>query len=69
MREEFNPADYSFVVKRRANPPKPWRWKIYRSGKSLPVERLPGFFESVAAASKAHYGPVFRFAPMSALRH
>jgi hypothetical protein len=29
VREEFDPADYSVVVKRRVNPPKPWRWKIY----------------------------------------
>ena len=25
VHEEFNPADYSVVVKRRASPPKPWR--------------------------------------------
>ena len=29
MSEEFDPADYSFVVKRRGNPSKPWRWEIY----------------------------------------
>jgi hypothetical protein len=52
MSEEFDPADYSFVVKRRGNPPKPWRWEIYRAGKSGAVERSPVFFESMAEAAK-----------------
>jgi hypothetical protein len=52
MGEQFDPADYSFVVKRRGNPQKPWRWEIYCGGKSAPVERSPGFFESMAAAAK-----------------
>jgi hypothetical protein len=45
-------ADYSVVVKRRANPPKPWRWEIYCAGKSVPVERSPEFFESMTVAAK-----------------
>ena len=52
MSGEFDPADYSFVVKRRGNPPKPWRWEIYCAGKSAPVERSPVFFESMAEAIK-----------------
>ena len=52
MSGEFDPADYSFVVKRRGNPPKPWRWEIYCAGKSGPVERSPVFFESMAGAAK-----------------
>ena len=52
MREEFNPADYSFVVKRRANPPKPWRWEIYCALKSVPVECSSDFFESMAVAAR-----------------
>jgi hypothetical protein len=52
MSEVFDPADYSFVVKRRGNFPKPWRWEIYCAGKSDPVERSSGFFESVAEAAK-----------------
>ena len=52
MSEEFDPADYSFVVKRRGNPPKPWRWEIYRAGKNDPLERLAVFFESMAEAAK-----------------
>jgi len=53
MSEEFDPADYSFVVKRRGNPLKPWRWEIYCAGKSGPVERSPVFFESMAEAADA----------------
>ena len=52
MSEEFDPADYSFVVKRRGNPPKAWRWEIYRAGKHDPVERSAIFFESMAEALK-----------------
>ena len=52
MSEQFDPADYSFVVKRRENPQKPWRWEIYCAGKSAPVERLPVFFESMVEESK-----------------
>jgi hypothetical protein len=52
MSEEFDPTDYSFVVKRRGSPAKPWRWEIYRAGRSGPVECSPGFFESMAEAAK-----------------
>src|SRR5947199_4427503 len=52
MSEQFDPADYSFVVKRRGNPQKPWRWEIYCAGKSAPVERSSVFFESMAEAAK-----------------
>jgi hypothetical protein len=52
MSQKFELADYSFVVKRRGNPQKPWRWKIYCAGKSAPVERSPVFFESMAEAAK-----------------
>jgi hypothetical protein len=52
MSEEFDPSDYSFVVKRRGSPAKPWRWEIYCAGRSGPVERSPGFFESMGEAAK-----------------
>ena len=53
VREEFNPADYSVVVKRRASPPKPWRREIYCACKSVPVERSQVFFESMTEAAKS----------------
>ena len=53
MSEQFDPADFSFVVKRRGNPTKPWRWEIYRAGKNDPVERSAVFFESMAEGKKA----------------
>jgi hypothetical protein len=52
MSEEFDPADFSFVVKRRGGPLKPWVWEIYRAGRSGPVERSRIFFESMAEATK-----------------
>ena len=53
MSEKFDPGDYSFVIKRRGSPPKPWRWEIYRAGTAVPIERSPVFFESMAEATKA----------------
>ena len=53
MRDEFDPADYSFAVKLRATPPKPWRWEIYCACKNAPVERSLICFESMAEAVKA----------------
>jgi hypothetical protein len=52
MSEQFDPADYSFVVKRRGNPEKPWCWEIYCAGKSTPVRRSPDCFDSMAEAAK-----------------
>ena len=51
--EKFDPADYSFAVKLRGAPPKPWRWEIYCACKAAPVERSPIFFESMTEATKA----------------
>ena len=50
MPDAFDATDYSVVVKLRAPLPAPWRWEIYRAGKSSPVERSADFFQSVAAA-------------------
>jgi hypothetical protein len=49
----FEDADYSVVVKHRGSPPKPWRWEIYRAGKTSPVGQSPAFFHTMAAANKA----------------
>jgi hypothetical protein len=61
MSEEFDPSDYSFVVKRRGGPAKPWRWEIYRAGRSGLVECSPGFFESMAEAAKEGKKALARF--------
>ena len=52
MNEPFDPADYSYAVRRRANPAKPWRWEIYCAGKSQPIEWSLVAFESMAEASR-----------------
>jgi hypothetical protein len=46
-------SDYSVVVKRRAEPPKPWRWEIYRAGRGSAIQQSAIHFETMAAASKA----------------
>ena len=45
--------DFSVVVKKRASPPKPWRWEIYRAGRSSPIERSKVFFETMIEAGQA----------------
>jgi hypothetical protein len=52
MREEFDPADYSVVVKLRGNLPKAWKWEIYCAGRWGPLESSPVFFESMAVAAR-----------------
>jgi hypothetical protein len=52
MSEEFDPSDYSFVVKRRGSPAKPWRWEIYCAGRKGPVKSSTVFFEGMAEAIK-----------------
>jgi hypothetical protein len=52
MISKLNPEDYSFVVRRRGTLPKPWRWEIYRAGKSDAVERSVVFFESMSEAAR-----------------
>jgi hypothetical protein len=49
----FDDSDYSVVVKNRGSPPNPWRWEIYRAGRSSPIGQSPNFFRSMAAANKA----------------
>ena len=49
----FDNTDYSVVVKNRAPPPNPWRWEIYRAGRSSPVGQSPVYFRTMAAAGKA----------------
>ena len=49
---EFDPGDFSFVVKMRGGAEKPWLWEVHRAGKAKPVERSPVFYKTMAEASK-----------------
>jgi len=49
----IDPTDYSVVVKHRAKPPKPWRWEIYRAGRSGPIEQSSVYFKTMVTAGKA----------------
>ncbi len=51
MSYAFDPDDYSMVVKNRAKLPAPWRWEIYRAGRTSPIAHSSGYFESRGAAS------------------
>jgi hypothetical protein len=48
----LDPTDYSFVVKRRGNLPKPWRWEIYRAGRGAPIESSVVLFETMTEAAR-----------------
>jgi hypothetical protein len=49
----LNQTDYSVVVKRRAPPPNPWRWEIYRAGRTSPIEHSSVYFQTMTMASRA----------------
>jgi hypothetical protein len=51
MLKDFDPSDYSIVVKSRGPLPKPWRWEIYCAGKRQPIQRSDVLFESRQQAS------------------
>ena len=46
-------TDFSVVIKSRGKPPNPWRWEIYRAGRSSAVAQSLEFFATVSAAKKA----------------
>ncbi len=45
--------DFSVVVKDRAAAPKPWRWEIYRAGRTSPIDRSKVGFASMTEAGRA----------------
>jgi hypothetical protein len=49
----FEPGDYSVVVKNRGNPPDPWRWEIYRAGRSSAIKQSLVYFHTMALANRA----------------
>jgi hypothetical protein len=53
MIERADPAEYSVAVKKNRKPRNSWRWEINGPGKSIPVERSPDNFQTMAEATKA----------------
>ena len=49
---EFDHSDYSVVVKLRASAPAPWKWEIYRAGKSNAIRQSLVNFRSMAEAHR-----------------
>jgi hypothetical protein len=45
--------DFSVVVKNRAKLPRPWRWEIYRAGRTSPIQQSAVCFEYMTEASRA----------------
>jgi hypothetical protein len=50
---ETKQTDFSVVIKSRGKPPKPWKWEIYRAGRSSALAQSSEFFATVSAAKKA----------------
>jgi hypothetical protein len=46
-------ADFSVIIKSRGRPPNPWRWEIYRAGRSSAVALSSHFFPTPGAAFRA----------------
>ena len=46
-------ADFSVVVKDRADSSKTWQWEIHRAGRNSPIERSKAFFETATEADRA----------------
>jgi hypothetical protein len=46
-------SDYSVVVKLRAPPPTSWRWEIYRTGRTSPIQQSSVNFQTMTMASRA----------------
>jgi hypothetical protein len=53
MEELFDATDFTVVVKQRGALAKPWRWEIYRAGRSTPVKKSEGFYATMAEATRA----------------
>jgi len=52
VEKAFDPEDFSFVVKLRGGPDRPWIWEVHCAGKSKPVERSFVFYKSAAEATR-----------------
>jgi hypothetical protein len=46
-------TDFSVAIKRRGKPPNPWRWEIYRAGRSSAIAQSSELFPTMGAANKA----------------
>jgi len=66
MIERFDPTDYSIAVRRNRKPPNSWRWEIYGPGKSIPVERSPNRFQTMAEATRSGKEALQRFVKLRA---
>ena len=42
--------DFSVVVKQRGRLPDPWKWEIYRAGRTSPINQSKGFFKTATEA-------------------
>ena len=46
-------TDFSVVVKQRGRLPDPWKWEIYRAGRTTPIDQSKAFFKTATEAGHA----------------
>jgi hypothetical protein len=62
LKHDFDPQDYTVAVRKRgATQAAPWRWEIYRAGRSTPVLKSEIDFASMASASRDGKAALQRF--------
>jgi len=62
MEEIFDATDYKVAVKKRgAHNAKPWRWEIYRAGRSTPVFKSEKDYGSMTEATREGRNGLARF--------
>ena len=54
-------GDFSVVVKYRGQPPRPWRWEIYRAGRASSIQNSEVYFEFATIANRAGLRALERF--------
>jgi hypothetical protein len=45
--------DFSVVVKSRGRLPEPWKWEIYRAGRTSPIKQSDVYFGTMTEAGRA----------------
>jgi hypothetical protein len=49
---DFERVDYFVVVKHSGKPLKPWKWEIYRAGRSSPIKQSSVTLDTMAKATR-----------------
>jgi hypothetical protein len=51
-KSNFERTDYSVVVRQSGDHLKPWKWEIYRAGRSSPIKHSSVYFDTMTKATR-----------------